>query len=173
MKKFLLALFIVFLANLGCKKLDKSDGGVCACSPAYEPTLVLVVKNAAGADMLNPATPGHFENNNIQLYSVEGGIQKKLNFYVRTPFSYGNDKFNFYQLHSSEIIRQFATNNKEVYLKLGNNASMKVSLELITDTKFEITKLLIDNKEATAEQGNVKAYVQNLFYLNLNDTVAR
>ena len=167
MKKFLLALVIVFLANLGCKKLDKSDGGLCACSPVYEPTLVLVVKNAAGADMLNPATTGHFENNNIQLYYVEGGTQKKLNFYVRIPFSYGNDKFNYYQLHSSDIIRQSATNNKEIYLKLGSNEPMKVSLELATDPKFEIKKLLLGNKEATAEQGSVKSYVQNMFYFNL------
>lgn len=166
MKKFLLVLFVVFLANLGCKKLDKTDG-LCACSPTYEPTLVLVIKNAAGADVLNPATTGHFTNSNIQLYYLERSTQKKLNFYVRTPFTYGNDKFNFYQLHSSDIFKQFATGNKDTYLKLGDNQPMKVKLEIAADTKYQVVKLLVDDKEAAAEQGAVKSYVQNMFYINL------
>jgi len=166
MKKFLFVVFIVFLANLGCKKLDEGDR-LCACSPITEPTVVLVVKNGAGADMLNPTTAGYFANNNIQLYYLEGGTQKKLNFYVRPSFSYGNEKFNYYQLHSSEMIRQSVTANKDLYLKLGNNEPLKINLELIADKKYQVAKLLVDGKEANAEQGNVTSYVQNIFYINL------
>lgn len=166
MKKFLFVVFIVFLANLGCKKLDEGDR-LCACSPVTEPTVVLVVKNAAGTDMLNPATAGYFANNNIQLYYLDGSTQKKLNFYVRPSFSYGNDKFNYYQLHSSEMIRQSLTANKDLYLKLGSNEPLKLRLELVTDTRYQVAKLLVDGKEATAEKGNVTSYVQNIFYINL------
>ncbi|RZL40836.1 MAG: hypothetical protein EOO93_30675 [Pedobacter sp.] len=166
MKKFLAVLIIVFLANLGCKKLDDNDK-VCACSPISEPTVVLVVKNATSADMLNPTTTGYFANNNIQLYYLEGGSQKKLNFYVRPTFSYGSDKFNYYQLHSSDIIRQSLTDNKELYLKLGSNEPMKLALELGVDKKYQVAKLLVDNKEAVAEKGNVSSYVPNIFYITL------
>lgn len=166
MKKFLAVLAIVFLANLGCKKLDDNDR-VCACSPVSEPTVVLVFKDAVGADMLNPATPGYFANDNIQLYYLEGGSQKKLNFYVRPSFSYGNDKFNYYQLHSSAIIRQSLTDNKNLYLKLGSNEPMKMTLELVADKKYQIAKLLVDDKEAIAEKGAVASYVPNLFYVTL------
>ncbi|SOD19000.1 hypothetical protein [Pedobacter xixiisoli] len=166
MKKFLAVLVIVFLANLGCKKLDDKQG-VCACSPIYEPTVVLVVKNAAGTDMLNPATAGYFANNNIQLYYLEGSTQKKLNFYVRPSFSYGNEKFNYYQLNSSDIIRQSSTSNKDIYFKLGEDEPMKLNLELVADKKYQVAKLLVDGKEAVAEKGNVTSYLQNIFYVSL------
>ena len=167
MKKFLAVLAIVFLANLGCKKLDDNDG-LCACSPVTEPTVALVVKNAAGADMLNPATQGYFTNANIQLYYQEnGGALKQLNFYVRPSFSYGSDKFNHYQLHTTEIIKHIAVNNHSFYLKLGSNNPLKLDFELKTNEKYKVIKLLVDNMEAPAETGTVAAYVPNIFYINL------
>lgn len=167
MKKFLAVLAIVFLANLGCKKLDVNDG-LCACSPVTEPTVVLVVKNAAGADMLNPATNGYFTNSNIQLYYQEsGGLLKQLNFYVRPSFSYGSDKFNYYQLHTTDILKNVVANNRSFYLKLGNNNPLKLDFELKATEKYKVIKLLVNDVEAQAETGAVAAYVPNIFYVNL------
>lgn len=167
MKKFLAILVVVFLANLGCKKLDENDR-LCACSPIVEPTVILVVKNAAGADMLNPATNGYFANTAIQLYYQEAnGSLKQLYFYVRPPFSYGNEKFNYFQLHSTEIIKNIVATNRSIYLKLGNNNPMKLDFEFKADQKYQLSKLLVDEKVAPAETGTVTGYVQNIFYINL------
>lgn len=167
MKKFLAVLTIVFLANLGCKKLDVNDG-LCACSPVVEPTIVLVVKNAAGADMLNPATNGYFTNSNIQLYYQEnGGSLKQVTFYVRPSFTYGSDKFNDYQLHTTEILKHIAANNRSFYLKLGSNNPLKLDFELQTNEKYKVVKLLVNDVEAQAETGAVATYVPNIFYVNL------
>ena len=166
MKKFLIVMLVVFVANLGCKKLDKGDG-LCACSPTVEPTLVLVVQNGQADDLLSPATDGYFSNQNIQLYYIESGTQKKLDFYVHSSFTYGNEKFKYYQLHSSALIRQSLTTNKDIYLKLGGNEQLKLNLEFSTDKRFEVAKLLVNGKEAVSEQGAVKSYLQNIFYIKL------
>jgi len=166
MKKFILAFLVVFAANLGCKKLDDGDKP-CACSPISEPTLVLVLKNASGADVLNPVTSGYFSNNNIKLYYLEGGVQKQLNFFVRPSFSYGAEKFDYYQLHSSEIIRQHVSGRKDFYLKLRDNEPKKINLEIATDKQFSIEKVLVDGMVATPEKGAVSSYVQHMFYVQL------
>lgn len=167
MKKFITVLFVVFVVNFGCKKMDKANRA-CACSPVEESTLVLVLKNTENMDVLNPNTNGYFPNNNIQLYyQEEGGTQKKLNFYVLPSFSYGNKKFNYYQLRSSEIIRKAITANQNFYLKLGNNEPIKLNVELDGSSRYIVTKLLANGIEADAEKGEVLDYVPNIFYIKL------
>jgi len=167
MKKFIAVLFVVFVANFGCKKMDEGNR-LCACSPIQEPTLVLVLKNAENMDVLNPNTNGYFATNNIQLYyQEEGETQKQLNFYIRPSFSYGNEKFDYYQLYSSEIIRKATTANQNFYLKMGNNEPIKLNVEFDGNQKYLVSKLLVNGTEADAEKGGVVNYVRNIFYIKL------
>ncbi len=166
MKKFLIVVLAVFLANLGCKKMDPGNR-LCACSPVEEPTLVLVIKNSEGTDMLNPVNSGHFNNNQVQLYQQnENGSLKQITFYIRPPFSYGNEKFNYYHLGSSEIIRLSNSINQDFYLKLGNNEPIKINIEKV-ENNFSLDKLLVNGQEKNAETGTVSNYIRNIYYIEL------
>lgn len=166
MKKFLIVILAIFLANLGCKKID--DGNrLCACSPVEEPALVLVIKNSEGVDLLNPINSGYFSNNQVQLYQRnENGSLKQITFYIRPPFSYGNEKFNYYSLGSSEIIRLTNSINQDSYLKLGNNKPIKINIER-AENSFSLGKLLINGVEKGAETSAVSNYVRNIYYIEL------
>lgn len=169
MRKTLLALLIVFVANFGCKKLDESNGGgLCACSPVSEPPLTLVIKGANGVDLLNPATIGYFSNNDIKLYHLdESGAQKQLNFFVRPTFSYDDEKFDYYQMHSTEIIRLATSVTKDFYLKLGDGEPLKINLERIKNG-FKLGKLTINRVEKLVETGAISKYMPNLYYIDIH-----
>ncbi len=166
MKKFLIILSVIFIANLGCKKLDKGDR-LCGCSPATQPPLTFVIKGANGTDLLNPATVGYFSNNDIKLYQLEeNGAQKQLNFFVRPNFSNGVDKFDFYQIHSAEIMRLAISLTKDFYLKLGDKEPLKINLERVKDD-FKVSKLTINGVEKTAETGIITKYMPNVYVIEI------
>ncbi|WP_113662591.1 hypothetical protein [Pedobacter nanyangensis] len=170
MKKILFVLFIVFAANLGCKKMD-TGGGLCACSPVQTPPLLLVVKGTNGVDMLNPATNGSFATANIKLYYQNGTTENPIQFDINQPFSVGNsatEKIEFYQLRSSRLLDLLSAENPpNIYLKLGNGTPRQLKATMVSGQKYKVEKLLVDNVEATAETGPVKKIVPNIFYFSL------
>ena len=167
MKKFLIALTLIIVANLGCKKEEIGETGPCACSPMSYPYLSLVVKNAVGEDLLNSKISGSFVTSQIKLYMVEAnGATKSIDFVVRPPFSYGSNQFTFHQLHSQQIVSLTALATTGVfYLKLGDLPPYKLSLKIAT-TIPKVGKLLINDKEAAVETGSLQNYSDgNIFYL--------
>ncbi len=166
MKKFLIALTLIIVANLGCKKEEIGEPGPCACSPMSYPYLSLVVKNAVGEDLLNSKTSGSFSTSQIKLYVVEtNGTIKNINFGVRPPFSYGSNQFTFHQLYSQQIVALSASTSGVFYLKFGDLPPYKLNLKIST-TAPKVEKLLINDKEATVETGPLQGYADgNIFYL--------
>ena len=149
MKKFLAAFLLIFIVNLGCKKMDVGGGGLCACSLMPQPILSLLIKNSANADLLNSATTGYFDKSKIQFYYKDANnLVKQLNFGISQPFTYSNDlKVTYYQLVSYEI-GMLAKNINTFYLKLGDGKVYELSLK-VNNTVIE--KLLIDTVEIPKE----------------------
>lgn len=169
MKKFIIALTLVFAVIFGCKKIDESNGGgLCACSPMQTAYLNLVIKNAAGDDLLNSTTSGSFAQNQIQLYTKDAnGTMKQISFSIRPPFSYGADKFNYYQLMSQEVAILAKSIDNSYYLKLGNQAPYEVNLQ-VSSTLNKVEKVWVDKKEASKETGKVATdFGLVIYYLNL------
>jgi len=149
MKKFLAAFLLIFIVNLGCKKMDVGGGGLCACSILPQPILSLLIKNSANADLLNSATTGYFDKSKIQFYYKDANnVIKQLNFGISQPFTYANDlKVTDYQLVSYEI-GTLAKSIDTFYLKLGDGIVYEVKLK-VNNTIIE--KLMINNVELSKE----------------------
>lgn len=156
MKKTLIVLAVLFITGLGCKKIIDTGGGLCACSPVQENYLSLVLKNNASKDILDPTTTDHLAKDKIQLYSKSAtGEIKQISFGIRPPFSYGDDKFEFYQLISAEILWLATSVDNNFYLKLGDSKEYLLNIK-ITNNKIE--KLLIDKLELPLEKPTATAY---------------
>ncbi|WP_293301275.1 hypothetical protein [Pedobacter sp. UBA4863] len=63
------------------------------------------------------------------------------------------------------MLKEFASGQKDFFLKLGDSHLLKLSLEKSTDHKT--CKLLTNSQEEMAETGEVNRYVSNIFYINL------
>lgn len=166
MKKIIIAFVVIFIANLGCKKISDGDG-LCGCSPITPPSLHLVIKSAVGTDLLNTENAGAYSPNQIQLFQKDNsGAIKQLRFHIRPGFSFGSEKFNYYQLYSDEvgILAQIA--NQSFYLKLGDANPRELKVQL-NNTTNRIEKLSIDKKDAPVETGEVSKYAGSIFYLTL------
>lgn len=163
MKKFLIILSAIFIVSLGCKKENIGGGGLCACSYAPGPGLMLVIKNSADADLLNPATSGYFERAKIQLYSKDANNAiKQLSFNINQPFTYTNNvKFTYYQLISYEIASLSKNIDSTFYLKLGDGKIYELNLK-VNNTAVE--KLLIDKTEAIKEVPSATTAPLNSMY---------
>lgn len=169
MKKIIIAFAVLFVVVFGCKKIDETNGGgLCACSPMPYAYMNLVIKNAGGEDLLNSATSGSFAQNQIQLYSKDAnGNVKQINFFIRAPFSYGADKFNYNQLMSEEIAVLAKSIDNTFYLKLGNQTPYEINLQVNSNFR-KVEKVLVDKKEAPKETGKLATdYGMNIYYLNL------
>ncbi|MBB6236040.1 hypothetical protein HDC90_000646 [Pedobacter sp. AK013] len=162
MKKILFVLVLIFITNLGCKKIP-NGGGLCACSPiSYDTSLGLVIKNSTDVDLLNPKTTGFLDKTQIQLYSKDANhVIKQINFDIRQPFTYTNNlKMDYYQLVSSEIGQQAKSIDNTFYLKLGDKIyelNLKVNNQAVE-------KLLIDKNDASKELPNANSQYLNSIY---------
>jgi hypothetical protein len=166
MKKILIAFAVLVVVNLACKKLSDHEP-LCACSPVSYPGFNLVVKNAAGTDLLDVALAGAFKKDQIQLFQKDaGGTIKQIEFQIRLPFSYGNDKFAYHFLQSYEITRLMSINGQQFYLKLGDQPAMEISFVGNNGTKL-LEKVLINQKEIPLETTGAAQYIGPIFYLNL------
>lgn len=169
MKKILMVLLVLFIANVGCKKTGIDGGGLCACSPIEGTYLSLVIKNANGVDLLNPATAGYFDKAQIQLYTKDANNAiKQLNFQMRYPFpSTSKTSLNFYQVSSYEIIGLAKSIDNTFYLKLGNDKLYEINIKLTADNRF-IEKLLINKAEATRElPTETDPYLRSIFTIKI------
>ncbi|ETZ21826.1 hypothetical protein [Pedobacter sp. V48] len=163
MKKFLFVCAILFIANLGCKKNNLGGGGLCACSPERGPELNLVVKSSTGTDLLDEKITGAYSKDKIKVFQkTADGKETPVVFAVRPPFSYGDEKFNFNTIYVSLNFLRTSTNDK-FYLKLGDDKIYELSLSL-NESKYDLSKLLIDNKEIEKDKSNIANYV-TVFYL--------
>lgn len=163
MKKFILICAILFVVNVGCKKMNVGGEGLCACSPITGPELNLVVQNAAGLDLLASTNTGSYTKEKIELYRKDSeGKVVPLNFGIRSPFSYGDEKFSKNFLFSNDL-RSTSTNGSSIlFLKLGDKV---YELNLVFNKeKFDVDRLLIDNKEVEKDKGTVSNYL-SIFYL--------
>ena len=162
MKKILFVCMILFIASVACKKEDVGGGGLCACSPIQVPTINLVIKNSSGGDLLSDKTNGYYDKNKIQLTRKDAtGKTITVDFNIRTPFSYGNEKFDYHYL--SIPVGFLQTTDNLIYLKLGDSKTYELKIAL-NQGKYDLNTLLIDNKEAVKENGNVAKYT-TIFYL--------
>ncbi|MBD1392057.1 hypothetical protein [Mucilaginibacter glaciei] len=161
MKKFILALVVLFAANVGCKKASNDGGNICACSPIVGPSLHLVIKNSAGQDLLDDKTTGGLTKDKIDLYRKDAaGNIVKIYFGIQPPFQYGEQKFPFYQLFTSDFGFLQSANNI-AYLKLDDKL-YELSIQLGTNSS-RVDKLFIDKKETEKDTGAVNSYV-SVFY---------
>lgn len=164
MKKFLFVIMLLFIANMGCKKMTDTDR-LCACSPVSYPSLILVVKSASDIDLLDTKNAGSFTKEQIQFYYKDAnGGNKAIPFHTRQPFSFDKEEFKYNQLIISEFFALVKTVDK-FYLKLGDQPALELKVQFNSTTgKFE--KLLVDDKEALLETGTVAKYLNGgLFYL--------
>jgi hypothetical protein len=157
MKKFILVILAIFIAGAACKK------PLCGCSPMQQPELMLVIKNAAGSDLLNDKNTGAYAKSNIQLFKKDAsGNAVQLGFNIRPPFSYGNENFNFNTLFATGLsgIKQ---SGESIYLKLGNDPAYELKIQF-SNTLPKLDKLFINNNEAEKDNGTVLKYM-DIFYL--------
>jgi len=170
MKKFIIALSVVFVIIIGCKKIDEGNGGgLCACSPVVQPFyLNLVIKNTAGADLLNTNLATSFKQSDIQLYAKDAsGVIKQISFNIAIPIVYGNEKLDYYRLVSQELAILAKSIDHTFYLKLGNQTPYEINLQTNSSLQ-KIEKLLIDKKEAPKETGKISTDLGlSLFYLTI------
>ena len=162
MKKFLIVCMILFTAGVGCKKMDYGGGDLCACSPIEAPGLNLVIKNSAGDDLLSEKTVGAYTKDNIQLFRKDvNGKVIPINFSIRPPSTFGEQKFNFNFLYAPELNSLQTQTDKTVYLKLGGGEPYELLLDL---SKPGEGSLFINKKAAEREKGAVSLYLP-IFYL--------
>lgn len=165
MKKFMIACLILFIANVGCKKMNVDGGGLCGCSPVAAPSLNLAVTNAAGDDLLSDKTTGAYAKDKIQIYRKDAaGKMTAVYFDIRPPFSYGDEKFKYNTLYISGIQYNQDTKTDVIYLKLGDDQPLELSMQLKPEGQLSVQQLLIDQKEALKEAGNITKFV-SVFYL--------
>ncbi len=159
MKKFILICCVIFIAGMGCTKVAP----LCGCSPMQQPELMLVIKNADGADLLSDKSVGAYAKNNIQLFKKDAsGNAVQLEFYIRPPFSYGNENFSFNSLYANGL-SSIKQSGESIYLKLGNEPAYELKLQF-NSTQPKIDKLFINNNEAEKDNSTVVKYV-DIFYL--------
>ena len=162
MKKFLIVCAILFIAGVGCKKMDYDGSNPCGCSPIEPPGLNLVIKNTAGDDLLNEKTVGAYAKDNIQLFIKEvNGKETPINFNIRPSSAFGDEKFNFNLLSSWGFYFLPKQANKTVYLKLGDSEPYELLLDL---SKPAEASLLINKKAAEREKSGVGRSLP-IFYL--------
>lgn len=167
MKKILIVLMVIFIANLGCKKANVGGEGLCACSVLSGPPLVLVIKDSADVDLLNPKTTGYLDKNQIQLYSKDANNEiKQITFEIRPPFSYSNNqKLDYYQLTSYQLPTLSKSIDNTFYLKLGENKLFEINMKV---NKNMVEKLLIDKAEAPKEtQAGSNLYLEGIYRLKI------
>lgn len=166
MKKILIALAALFIINLGCKKI--TDGGQpCACSPIQGPTLSLTIKSSTDADLLNSATTGYYNKDQIKLYSKDANnIIKQISFSIGQPFTYSNDlKLTYYQLRSDEIAALSKSIDNTFYLKLGDDKIYELNLKV---NGRLVEKLLINKVEAPKELPSLPdSFISSMYTLKI------
>ena len=157
MKKFITCFLFIFV-GLSCTK--ETTPTLCGCSPVQVPSLSLVVKSANGADLLDQAVTGTFPRDGIKLFYKEAdGTEKKVDFFIRPPFGYGNDgaKFNFHQIRF-DLIGKNQSLDGLYLLRLSASAEPEVIQIEMNRTTMQAAKVTINDVENPVETSLPEAY---------------
>lgn len=145
--------------------MNVDGGGLCGCSPAEGPEFNLVIRNSAGDDLLNSSTSGAYSKSNIQVYRKDtDGKVVPIVFSIRQPFSYGDEKFKYNLLFTSDVRFNPEIQKDVIYLKLGDGPAYELTLQVKPNGRYSVQQLLIDQKEADKGEGNLAKFV-SVFYL--------
>lgn len=159
MKKILIVLAIIFAINLGCKKMNADDDRLCGCSPVSPPALNLVIKNAAGDDLLNVNSAGTVRNEKIEFYRVTAdGKNTSIPFSIQPPFSYGDEKYNYNFLYVHATAYATASADNIIWMKLGADKLYKLKIS-INFQNNEVETVLINDKEIPKDNSNVAKFL--------------
>jgi len=168
MRKFLIAFLIVFVAHVGCKKMDVGGDTLCGCSPVSPPSLNLIIKNSAGQDLLDEKTANAFTKETIQVYRYdETGKVVQLPFLIRPPFKYGDQSFANYLLSLPALFFESVSASPKTYLKLGNQEPYEVELLTENNNQKISGKVFINKQEIPGEKTTTNGFVP-IFYLTVN-----
>ncbi len=156
MKKFmLLALFIASL-NLSCNK--------CGCGIAPPPmTLILIIKDIDGKDLLSPSITGYYSKDDIKLYKkFPNGEVANIKFDINKPNLAGQVKTDYYQLLTEELLRQadFNHGRDDLFLQLRDEVPYKIFLQLDLSSKF--IKLYLSGYEAVKDEN--MTFINSVFH---------
>lgn len=166
MKKIAIVTVLLFIANFGCKKMNVDGGGLCGCSPVTVPELYLVLKNNAGADLLDEKTLGAYSKDQIELYTLDdAGKKVPVQFSIRAAFSYGKETFPYKQLHSADILYLQKMKNNKLYLVLGKSKTFELQIQLKTGF-YELESVTINGTSAEKDKSSLGTYI-SLFYLTV------
>ncbi len=168
MKFFLIGLALIVTLNFSCSKEVDLGGEYCDCPALVAPSLNIVVRNAAGNDLLYTKTVGSFDVSQIKLYVNESnGNVRNIEFSLRKPFTYGAVQYDYYQLSSSQIVSLLPTITGIYYLKLGDLPPYKLTIKLNGSTG-RVEKLSINDNEAPVEtEADKNLSNGNIFYLTI------
>jgi hypothetical protein len=167
MKKFILVCAILFIANVGCKKMNMDGGRLCGCSPApvEVPVLNLAIRNSEGTDLLSSNIPGAYKKDNIQLYRKDdAGKITPIPFSIRQPFTDGEEKFSYNHLNTQALTYNTDTQSDRIFLKLGDEQPYELTLSFKTAGKIGVQKILINQKELEKVGGEL--VIHKFFFLN-------
>ena len=165
MKKFFLLLVVIPSIHLSCTK--------CGCDmppPLTSRSIFsfnLVVKNIAGQDLLNPEISGGYKKEEIKLYNQKAdGSKKAITFTINKPLIAGNDKLDYFQLNSSQIMPSQGEKKDITYLQFRDETPYIV--DLLTTSNFggnrsDFMELSI-NYEQIERDVTLKEYINALFY---------
>lgn len=159
------AVVVLFIVSIGCKKVFVEP--LCACSPVHYPGFSLALKNANGADLLDPNVVGSFSKEKVKLFQKDAaGVVKQIQFYVNRPLNYDGAKFPYHQLISDEIIYLAKTTKSTFYLQLGDNDPAQLTLDVNHITSV-LEKLVVNSKEATRQTIGLEKYPSPIFSFTL------
>lgn len=167
MKKFLIVSVMLFIASVGCKKMDIGGDNVCGCSPVTEgPELNLVIRNSAGQDLLSTSSATAVTKDQIKLYRDEGnGNIRQIPFEILPPFSYGEEKFGSNYLYTRSVQWNSSTQTDVIYLKIGDDEPYELTIRMKPEGRFSVHTLLINQKPAAKGEGNLAKF-KAVYYLN-------
>ena len=162
MKNFFFLLLVISSIQFSCCKCEPPP-------PQYGPifSFNLVVKNLAGEDLLNPATIGGYNKDEIKLYNQKiDGSKKVITFTINKPLIAGNDKLDYFQLNSTQIMPPSGEKKDITYLQFRDETPYIINL--ITRTNYngirsDIMELSINYNQIERDT-KLKDHINALFY---------
>ncbi|RYG22169.1 MAG: hypothetical protein EOO07_00635 [Chitinophagaceae bacterium] len=162
MKNFILLLIIIANIQLSCCK--------CGPPPKFSGPIFsfnLVVKNLSGEDLLNPASVGGYKKDEIKLYNqMVDGSKKAIVFTVNKPLTASNQKLEYFQLHSTQILPQTGNKKDVTYLQFRDETPYVIDIVAAIGyggQKSDFMELSINSQQIERDV-KLKDYINALFY---------
>jgi hypothetical protein len=159
MKNFFFLLIVISNIHLSCKcgcELVPVSAKTCCDVSSFN----LVVKNAAGEDLLNPKTIGSYKTDEIKLYNQKAdGTRKTISFTINQPKIGQNYKLDYFQLNSIKILPSYG-NRDVTYLQFRDETPCMVEISSSGNYLIELSI----NREKIERDEKLKEYINALFY---------